>query len=99
MLIKGENPGAEDVTAAVKRLQEFRQSLEDSFKERDAVINFVIAQSNILKDEMMNLSKGIQRLSNDLSVDCQANRSGPDGLKSMADVAQVFPMILLTKVL
>ena len=98
MVIKGENPDAEDVSVVVEHLQERRQNLEDSLKERDEVINFVIAQSNILKEEMMNLSNGIQRLSNDLSVDCQVNRPDPHGLKSMADITQVFTLIFVKKV-
>ena len=90
LFIKDENQDSEDVTSAMQNLRELRRNLEDSIKKREEDLNSIDIQNNMLKEEMKNLSKSIQRLSSELAVDCQINRSHPNGLKEVADIAEVF---------
>ena len=93
-LIKEENPEADEVSMEMKNLQELKNKLEDSMKMREINLNSVTNQNNILKEEIKSLSKSLQRLNNELCVDCQVKHSGSQGLKNVADIAQVYFYLL-----
>ena len=97
--VKDENPDADDVTNAMNNLQEVKRNLEDSVKKREESLNLVVAQNKILREEMRHLSESIQRLNNNLSVDCQISRAGHEGLKTIADIAEVFLKVFFKVVL
>lgn len=95
LLVKDENPDADNIANAMYNLQDMKRNLEDSLKKREESLNLVVAQNEILKEEMRCLSESIHKLNNDLSVDCQINRAGPEGLKTIADIAEVFVEVFL----
>lgn len=89
LALKEDYPEAEDVKDGMEKLEMYKATLEELIKNRIQALSSITKQYEKLKDEIKNLSKSLQRLKNELSVDCQVTQSGLEGLQNVAEIVQV----------
>ena len=93
--IMEHNCEAKVVSGSMNSLLALRKDLEEKIEQHEKHLVSLINDHQELTEDMKVLSNSIQRLDNALGIDFRVVESGPQELKTAAETAEVFRIIML----